>query len=177
MPSSATPPPPPGFDMRPPSRSSTPKTTSFNNLAMALGTGLAECMDDSTNAETTTASIGGGADAAVGAAATTSTTTTSNVTTENTAATMNANANAVKAPGRIHTPDTYARQSRHSVNRLIMNMGSSGECVLLRFVSFRFVSFRFVSFVVVVVSFPTSLFYPGGWGGGFFRRLIEMRFC
>ena len=43
-------PPPPGFDSAPPpgadiTRSETPKSTSFNNLAMALGTGLAESMD------------------------------------------------------------------------------------------------------------------------------------
>mmetsp|Transcript_9449 Transcript_9449/g.19864 ORF Transcript_9449/g.19864 Transcript_9449/m.19864 type:complete len:1071 (-) Transcript_9449:110-3322(-) len=46
-------PPPPGFNQSNGSNgaggNTTGKSTSFNDLAMALGTGLAECMDDSTN--------------------------------------------------------------------------------------------------------------------------------
>jgi len=84
-------PPPPGFESNTANnanaeqRSDTPntcKSTSFNNLAMAFGTGLAECMDESTS-ETT---------------------------------------KLQKPPNRIHTPDTYTRQSRHSARF----MGSSG---------------------------------------------------
>ncbi len=46
-------PPPPGFNQSNGGNgaggSTTSKSTSFNDLARALGTGLAECMDDSTN--------------------------------------------------------------------------------------------------------------------------------
>lgn len=99
-------PPPPGFDK--PSSSSAitnnsnnninvaaeqtqqRKSPSFNNLALALGTGLAECMDNSTS-ETNT-SMGSNS---------------------------NTNNNTANHLGGLDSMDNYARQSRHAVTRLI----------------------------------------------------------
>eukprot|EP00984_Skeletonema_dohrnii_P002185 scaffold749_cov90-Skeletonema_dohrnii-CCMP3373.AAC.10 len=95
-------PPPPGFDTAATANNNknnssiaaeqTPhrKSPSFNNLAMALGTGLAECMDNSTSDHTNH-------------------TTMSN----------NNNMNNTNLTAGLDQMDNYARQSRHAVTRLI----------------------------------------------------------
>ena len=93
-----------------PRQSTACKTTSFNNLAMALGTGLAESMDHSTSDRGNEAARG--VAPAIGVAG---------------EATSAMAAMEGGAPGRINTPDVYARQSRHAVNRLLGNSGSGNE--------------------------------------------------
>ena len=126
-------PPPPGFDANnhnhgvssnnvtatiivDRSNSGTPKSTSYNNLAMALGSGLAESMDDSTGGSgqhglTINNALnnlnGGGQQQIV-----------------RPGSTMSGGIQDI-SPGRINTPDAYTRQSRHAVGRL-MGSGSGG---------------------------------------------------
>jgi len=102
-------------------RSETPKSTSFNNLAMALGTGLAESMDDST-----TSLFAAQFNATGGLAANGLSATTLLNQQHHPPSSLAAAAAARPAPQRIHTPDTYSRQSRHSVSRLA---GSSSSVV------------------------------------------------
>eukprot|EP00984_Skeletonema_dohrnii_P000610 scaffold192_cov82-Skeletonema_dohrnii-CCMP3373.AAC.1 len=94
-------PPPPGFDTTSATNNKNNssiaaeqqphrKSPSFNNLAMALGTGLAECMDNSTSDHTNN---------------------------NNNANNMNNNTNLTTAG--LDQMDNYARQSRHAVTRLI----------------------------------------------------------
>lgn len=92
-------PPPPGFERGQAAAithaSATHKTTSFNNLALALGTNLAECMDDSC----TIAGI---------------------ATVPNTNHITAAAAAAARQQTMVSDSDTHlARQSRHSVSRII----------------------------------------------------------
>eukprot|EP00985_Skeletonema_marinoi_P018868 scaffold10678_cov130-Skeletonema_marinoi.AAC.5 len=92
-------PPPPGFDTNNNKNNSTiaaeqqphRKSPSFNNLAMALGTGLAECMDNST----------------------------SDHTNNNNTMNNNMNNNTDLTATGLDQMDNYARQSRHAVTRLI----------------------------------------------------------
>mgnify|MGYP001075093223 CR=1 FL=1 len=118
-------PPPPGFDgassnnvtstiIVDRSNSGTPKSTSYNNLAMALGSGLAESMDDSTGGSgqhgltTNNALMNGGGQQQI----------------VRPGSTMSGGIQDM-SPGRINTPDAYTRQSRHAVGRL-MGSGSGG---------------------------------------------------
>ena len=115
-------PPPPGFNNIQPQqdvdRSGTPssrcQSTSYNNLKLAFGSGLADSMDDSTGGGQQLSSqsqqqdlrrpSGSGNNGQVG--------------------------NSNMSPGRINTPDTYTRQSRHSVTRLMGSgsvQGASGK--------------------------------------------------
>lgn len=103
-------PPPPGFAAAAATaddvghtidRSDTPntcKSTSFNNLAMALGTGLAECMDDSTTA------------------------------VQQPPSQIQLPPGLIPERSTSFTPDNYTRQSRHSVSRLMgsNNVGGGG---------------------------------------------------
>ena len=109
-------PPPPGFNNIQPQqdvdRSGTPssrcQSTSYNNLKLAFGSGLADSMDDSTQLSSQQQDLrrpsGSGNNGQVG--------------------------DNNMSPGRINTPDTYTRQSRHSVTRLMGSgsvQGSSGK--------------------------------------------------
>lgn len=113
-------PPPPGFNNIQPQqdvdRSGTPssrcQSTSYNNLKLAFGSGLADSMDDSTTQLSSQSqqqdlrrpSGSGNNGQVVG--------------------------NNNMSPGRINTPDTYTRQSRHSVTRLMGSgsvQGSAGK--------------------------------------------------
>lgn len=112
-------PPPPGFNNIQPQpqqdidRSGTPssrcQSTSYNNLKNAIGSGLADSMDDSTQLSSQQQDLirpsGSGNNGQVVG-------------------------NNNMSPGRINTPDTYTRQSRHSVTRLMGSgsvQGSSGK--------------------------------------------------
>ena len=123
-------PPPPGFVVQPtaipteaeaaaPSQTKT-SSSSFHNLALALGTGLAESMDDCLandpdhpSSTTTTHQYPSSTD---------DDGTTPTIIMNNTDGNDDNNTTKTHILGglpRIHTPDTYARQSRHSVSRLV----------------------------------------------------------
>ena len=103
-------PPPPGFDTNSIGNSiKRPNSASYNNLAMALGSGLAECMDDSTG----------------GPAAVHNMDNNNNIGGQQQQLAQQGNNN--KDPNRIHTPDTYTRQSRHNVSRLSGHQHHQGK--------------------------------------------------
>ena len=115
-------PPPPGFNnnIQPQQdidRSGTPssrcQSTSYTNLKLAIGSGLADSMDYST---------GGGQPLALNQSQ------QQDLIRPSGQVGYSSNGNSNMSPGRINTPDTYTRQSRHSVTRLMGSVqGSAGK--------------------------------------------------
>ncbi|KAL7434463.1 hypothetical protein ACHAXH_007243 [Discostella pseudostelligera] len=122
-------PPPPGFACTP--------SSSFHNLALALGTGLAESMNDclsnddddqqhhhhhrttTTNHQQLHVNVSSSHHRHEN-----ENTLPSNQITMNGDEASSSTTGVILGLPRIHTPDTYARQSRHSVNRLVSTPGA-----------------------------------------------------